>query len=79
MAKTAKAAKDLAEAVPEANGPMRYRATGYHEIDLPDGGVKRVEAGFIVVTDGDLIEAYPPERFAEAYPDIASEEIDDQE
>jgi len=74
--KKTEAAAQAAE-VPEAEGPQRYRARVYHEIEDGDG-VKRVEPGSIVVSDGDEITVYPPEAFAEAYPDLVEQPIDDQ-
>lgn len=48
-----------------------YVAGAYHEIDVGDGGVKRVEEGFVVTTDADgETQAYPPEAFAEVMPDV---------
>ncbi len=47
-----------------------YVASAYHE--LPDGdGVMRVEEGSVLVSDNGLpAGAYPPEAFAEAFPDV---------
>jgi len=52
----------------DTSPPSPYRASMFHEIPYGDG-VKRVEAGFIVVTDDDGVHAYPPEVFAEENPD----------
>ena len=75
MARTAKRAASAAAATPET-GPTRYRARVYHEIEVGDG-VKRVEPGYIVVDGENGIDVYPPERFAEAFPDMG--DIPDQE
>lgn len=69
MPRKAKAAAAQAARTPD-EGPQRYRADVYHEIAV-DGGVLRVEPGDIVVNVGGAITVYPPERFAEAYPDLA--------
>lgn len=74
--KKTEAAAQAAEA-PEAVGPQRYRARVYHEIEVV-GGVKRVEPGHIVTVEGDDVNVYPPEAFAEAFPELAEEPIDDQ-
>lgn len=79
MAKAATKAstKAKAEKTPEVSGPARYRARVYHEIET-ETGVMRVEPGQIVVTDGDVIEVFPPENFVLAYPSLTDEAIDDQ-
>jgi len=76
-ATTKVATKKKAEKAPEANGPARYRARVYHEIENGDG-VMRVDPGNIVVTDGDTVEVFPPELFVLAYPSLTDEPIDDQ-
>lgn len=64
------AAVRQAKRTPDA-GPQRYIADIYHEIEVPGGGVKIANPGDYVVTEGGKVSVHPPERFAEAYPDLA--------
>lgn len=69
MARTKAQAVTVATATPD-DGVDHYQARVYHEIELPDGGVKRAEPGqFVVAKDGE-VNVYPPEIFAELYPDV---------
>lgn len=48
----------------------------YYRAVPQDGGDRRIEPGQIVVVNGDAVDAYPPERFVEAFSDIALDTID---
>jgi hypothetical protein len=71
--KTSEAAVAVAGAEPVeiAPGVVTRVADAYEEIEVEGGGVKRVEAGYVIVETADGVDAYPPEAFAEAYPGIA--------
>lgn len=68
MARTPKQAKVNADAKPDGELPPMYRARTYHEIKDGDG-VQRVEPGHIVVANGGHATVYPPEKFAELFPE----------
>jgi len=59
-------------------GPQFYRATSFSTVPAGDGE-KLVNPGDIVVADADAIDAYPEERFAEAFPDVDVSSIPEQE
>lgn len=72
MARTKAAAVTVATTTPD-DGVDHYQVRVYHEIELPGGGVKRAEPGqFVVAKDGE-VNVYPPEIFAELYPDVVIE------
>ena len=67
--------------MPKKNEPApraMYRATAFHELAVSDG-TKNVYPGYIVVTEGDDVNAYPEERFVEAFPDVDVTTIPEQE
>lgn len=60
-----------AEPVEIAPGVVARVAEAYEEIEVEGGGVKRIEAGFVVVETADGVDAMPVEAFSEAYPGVA--------
>jgi hypothetical protein len=78
MAKAATPKKPAPKKVPtpkpEASGAKFYRAKQDFS-HIVEGGEKRAEKGHVIVIDGGSLDIYPPERFVEAYPDVALADI----
>jgi len=75
MARKPKLATEIVSASDHLGASRSYIAR-YYAVVTQDGGDRRIEPGQIVVIDGDTINAYPVERFIEAFPDIATDSID---